>query len=144
MEFQTFLLRIGAAFLAGFLIGLERELRHKKAGLRTNTLVAIGAAIYVLISLSLKDTDNGAVARVIGQVVTGIGFIGAGVIIHREGDILGITTAATIWCSAAVGCLAATGMFMELIICTSVVLFVNRGMFAIEGIIAKKNGNGEN
>jgi len=140
MDFQIFMIRIGASFLAGFLIGLERELRHKKAGLRTNTLVAVGAAVYVLISLSLMSADFGATARIIGQVVTGIGFIGAGVIIHREADILGITTAATIWCSAAVGCLAATGMFKELAACTAVVLFVNRGMYYIETMIARYNG----
>jgi len=141
MDFQIFMMRVGAAFLAGFLIGLERELRHKKAGLRTNTLVAVGAAVYVLISLSLMNADFGATARIVGQVVTGIGFIGAGVIIHREADILGITTAATIWCSAAMGCLAATGMFKELAVCTAAVLFVNRGMYYIENVIGRHKGN---
>lgn len=140
MEFKIFLFRLAAAFLSGFAIGLERELRHKKAGLRTNTLVAVGSAVFVMLSLSLSDSDPGATARVIGQVVTGIGFIGAGVIIHREGDILGITTAATIWCSAGMGCLAATGMFGELAVCTAAVLFVNRGMYYIETVIARHNG----
>ena len=144
MGTDIFLYRLAAAFLSGFFIGLEREFRHKKAGLRTNTLVAVGSAVFVMISFTLSEADPGAAARIIGQVVTGMGFIGAGVIIHREGDILGITTAATIWCSAGMGCLAASGMFIELIVCSAVVLFVNRGMYYIETVIARHNGKKSN
>ena len=143
MDFKIFVLRLGAAFLAGFLIGLEREIRHKKAGLRTNTLVAVGASVFVMISFSLSEIDPGAAARIVGQVVTGIGFIGAGVIIHREGDIIGITTAATIWCSAAVGCLAAFGMFSELAVAVAGILFINRGIIQIENLIARSNGGSD-
>ena len=138
MEFETFLIRLGAAFLSGILIGLEREMKNKKAGMRTNTLVAIGAAVYVLIAIILSDTDSGAAARVVGQVVTGIGFLGAGVILHRESDVIGITTAATIWCSAAMGCLSAFGMFKELAACTLMILIVNGGMMIIEERFYKK------
>ena len=108
MELTTFLLRLGCAVLAGGLIGFERQWHQKNAGLRTNTLVALGAAIYVLISIQMTGT-SGDVTRIIGQIVVGVGFLGGGVILHHGMDVHGLTTAATIWCSSAVGCL---GLFV--------------------------------
>ncbi len=109
---------------AGILIGFERQWHHKSAGLRTNTLVATGAALFVLLSIELTLV-NGDVTRIIGQVVTGIGFLGAGIIFKEGINIHGLTTAATVWCSSAIGCLAAAGYFTETLIATLVVLGIN-------------------
>ncbi len=134
MELTTFTIRILAALAAGVLIGLERELQQKKAGLRTHTLVAVGSAVFVLISMKVTDDVSGDPTRIIGQVVTGIGFIGAGVILHQGLSVRGLTTAATIWCSSAVGCLAAAGYYLETAIATFVIVFIN---FALRGIDEK-------
>lgn len=127
MGTTVFLLRLLAAMGAGGLVGLEREWSNKNAGLKTNMLVAIGACIYVLISIIVnKQSDYQTdITRIIGQIVTGIGFLGAGVILHEGVSIHGLTTAATIWCSAALGCLAGLGLFVELMICTVAVLAIN-------------------
>lgn len=112
MTILDFSLRLLAAIGAGLLIGFERQWNHKSAGLRTNTLVATGAAIYVLLSILLTQ-EQGDVTRIIGQVVTGVGFLGAG-IIYKEGlSVYGLTTAATVWCSSAIGSIAAAGYFKE-------------------------------
>lgn len=125
MDLTDFSFRIGLAVIAGLFIGLERELRGKDAGLKTNALVALGSCVFVLISLGFRGEDFVDTTRVIGQVVAGIGFIGAGAILRQGGKIEGLTSAATIWCSAAAGCLAAMGMFRELVIISFLVLFIN-------------------
>ncbi|HOO94271.1 MAG TPA: MgtC/SapB family protein [Proteiniphilum sp.] len=125
MEPLEFIIRLLAATAAGAVVGLEREINNKSAGLRTNTLVSIGAAIYVLISLELLNEGEGDASRIVGQIITGIGFLGAGVILHRGPSVHGLTTAATIWCSAALGCLAALAMYWQLIIAALLVLMVN-------------------
>ena len=125
MALTTFGLRLLAAVLAGGFIGLERQRSKKSAGIRTNTLVAMGACMYVLISVSLSGQDGTDPSRIIGQIVTGIGFLGAGVIIHHKGSVQGLTTAATVWCSAALGSLAGLGLFWETLICTVAIWFVN-------------------
>jgi putative Mg2+ transporter-C (MgtC) family protein len=124
------------ATLAGLIIGLEREYKGKSAGLKTNMLVALGAAIYVIISMEFKGQDYVDITRVLGQVVTGIGFLGAGVILQKQDKIKGLTTAATIWCSAAAGCLAALSMLTELVVVTVLVVLVN----LVFGIIDSKIG----
>jgi len=127
MEIQYFALRLGAAIAAGLLIGMEREYKNKEAGLKTNMLVAIGAAIFVMISLKFYGEKYVDITRVLGQITVGIGFIGAGTILKKkeEDTVKGITTAATIWCSAGAGCLAAMGMYWELIIVTITVVIIN-------------------
>lgn len=100
-----------AAFVLGALIGLERQYRQRTAGLRTNVLVAVGAAIFVDLANRLGGHD-GAV-RVIAYVVSGIGFLGAGVIMREEGNVRGLNTAATLWGSAAVGACAGSDMIVE-------------------------------
>lgn len=125
MEPLEFIIRLLAATAAGAAVGLEREINNKSAGLRTNTLVSIGAAIYVLISLELLNEGEGDASRIVGQIITGIGFLGAGVILHRGPSVHGLTTAATIWCSASLGCLAALAMYWQLIIAALLVLMVN-------------------
>lgn len=119
-----FVLRLLTAIAAGGAVGIERQISNKNAGLRTNTLVSIGACMYVLISGFVTE-GTGDPARIIGQIVTGIGFLGAGVILHRGANVQGLTTAATIWCSAALGCMAGLGLFAETAICTALVIIIN-------------------
>lgn len=114
--------KIGMAIILGYLIGIERELQGKVVGTRTVTLIAIGATLYVLMSPSIFGGDN---SRIIAQVVSGIGFLGAG-IIFKDGDtVKGLTTAATVWCAAAVGGLCGFGMFAEAIIGTLAIVVIN-------------------
>src|SRR5690554_3400290 len=124
MTLTTFVLRLIASIVAGGFIGLEREFNNKSAGFRTNTLVAMGACIYVLINVFLTQ-NAGDPTRIIGQIVTGIGFLGAGVILHHGGNIQGLTTAATIWVSASLGSLAGLGMYLELLISTLLIILIN-------------------
>ena len=97
--------------MLGALIGLERQWRQRNAGLRTNVLVAVGAAAFADLGLRLMGT-NGAV-QIVAYVVSGIGFLGAGVILKDGANIVGLNTAATLWCSAAVGAFAGCGMSGE-------------------------------
>jgi putative Mg2+ transporter-C (MgtC) family protein len=97
---------LGSAILCGMAIGLERQYRGKPAGMRTSILIVLGTYLFVSISM-LVATDISDPSRIIGQVVTGIGFLGAGVILAKEGLIIGVTSAATIWALAAIGvCIA--------------------------------------
>ncbi|WP_421806175.1 MgtC/SapB family protein [Flagellimonas sp.] len=126
-QVMDFALKVGIATISGLLIGLEREFKGKEAGLKTNTLVAIGAAVFVLISMRFYGEEYTDITRVLSQIVTGIGFLGAGVILQNEKEerVKGLTTAATLWCSAGAGCLAAMAMWLELAILTVLVVIVN-------------------
>ena len=96
------IIRIGLAAGFGALIGLDREQRDKPAGVRTFSIVAMGAAFFSLVGL-IAFGQNDAGARIAAQVVTGVGFLGAGAILHNRGNVYGLTTAAGIWGAAAVG-----------------------------------------
>ncbi|MES2478646.1 MAG: MgtC/SapB family protein [Bacteroidota bacterium] len=143
MELTTldFGLRICCALLCGLAIGFERQWHHKSAGLRTNTLVAVGSALFVILSTQLIKGEADP-TRVLGQVVTGVGFLGAG-IIYKEGlNIHGLTTAATIWCSSAIGCLAAVGYFRETFMATGIILFINALLLPLDNWLTnRKNQN---
>ncbi len=102
------LLALAVAFVLGTLIGFERQLRQRSAGLRTNVLVAVGSAAFADLGLRLLGAEGAA--RIILYVVSGIGFLGAGVILKDGGTISGLNTAATLWCSAAVGAFAGSGL----------------------------------
>lgn len=106
----------------GYLIGMERARHGKVVGTRTISLIAIGSALYVLMSPSIFGGDN---SRIIAQVVSGIGFLGAGIIFKDGDSVKGLTTAATVWCAAAVGCLCGSGMFAEAVLGTIAILIVN-------------------
>jgi len=126
MTTLDFSIRLSVALLAGLVIGFERQLRQKTAGLKTNMLVASGAAIFVLLSYMIKKEDATVdVTRIIAQVITGVGFLGAGVIFREGVNVHGLGSAATIWCSAAIGCIAATGLYVETAICTALILIIN-------------------
>jgi putative Mg2+ transporter-C (MgtC) family protein len=126
MNTLEFITRLALALFLGAAIGFEREWRQKSAGLRTNTLVSMGSAAFTLISFALTSQDDGVyrgdATRIIGQIVTGIGFLGGGVILRDGLNVQGLNTAATIWCSAAVGSLAGVGLFKEAIIVSIAVM----------------------
>ena len=106
----------------GYLIGMERELHGKVVGTRTISLIAIGSMLYVLMSPNILGGDN---SRIIAQVVSGIGFLGAGIIFKNGDTVRGLTTAATVWCAAAIGCLCGAGMFAEAVAGTMAIMVVN-------------------
>lgn len=138
MTIDEFFIRILIAFFSGFFIGLERQIHHKSAGIRTNALVCLGAAIFVLISFEFQDNAKVDITRVVGQVVTGVGFLGAGVILHQGISVHGLTTAATLWCSAAIGCMAATGLVMETIFASLLVILINTVFRKLDEIIKER------
>ena len=130
MEYD-FLLRIFVAAILGGLIGLEREYRAKEAGFRTHFLVALGSALFMIVSaygfsdVPFDDmTSRWDVSRIAAQVVSGIGFIGAGTIIFRKAEniVSGLTTAAGLWVTAAIGLACGGGMYVLSIGCTLMVL----------------------
>ena len=113
-----------AAFLGG-LIGLEREAKHRPAGLRTNLFICLGAAMFTLLSDELAGQHPGENTRIAAQIIPGIGFIGAGSILHARGDLVtGITTAATIFVVASVGMAVGGGMYLTAIAATALILCV--------------------
>ena len=138
MTNTEFTFRLLAALIAGLLIGFERQWNHKSAGLRTNTLVSVGASIFVLISIMVTEKGNGDVTRIIGQVVTGIGFLCAGIIFKEGISIHGLTTAVTVWCCSAVGCLAAAGYFIETFIATSFIIAINLFLKPLDEWLTKR------
>ena len=111
MDIEVFAYRLIVAFALGAAIGAERQWHQKAAGLRTNVLVAVGAALFV--AFSALDAKGADPTRIAAQVVSGIGFLGAGVIMHQGLNVHGLNTAATFWCSAAVGTLAGAGYITE-------------------------------
>jgi putative Mg2+ transporter-C (MgtC) family protein len=118
-----FTIRLLVAFTLGSVIGLERQWRQRMAGLRTNTLVAIGAALFVMLSvLTPGDTSP---TRIAAQIVSGIGFLGGGVILREGVSVRGLNTAATIWCAAAVGSLSGAGLLPQALIGSVVILMAN-------------------
>lgn len=123
---------IGTAAMCGFIIGLERQLSGKAAGIRTSTLICMGAYIFTSIS-ALLIGDN-ADARVVGQIITGIGFIGAGVIIGREGIVLGVTTAAVIWVLAAIGVMIGLDRCVTAIVLAVLTVFILTGVSILEAL----------
>lgn len=138
MTKEEFTIRVLFALLAGSLIGFEREWHRKAAGLRTNALVSVGSALYVLLSIVITQV-NGDVTRIIGQVVTGIGFLCAGVIFREGVSVHGLTTAVTIWCSSAIGCLAAAGYFTETFIATLIIIATNLVLKPIDSWLTNRN-----
>lgn len=135
-----------AAILGG-LIGLEREVMGKPAGMRTNMLICVGAALFTYLSIYMAAPwEHADPTRIAAQVVTGIGFLGAGTIIRARGSIHGMTTAASIWAVAAVGMAVGAGYFQESLVVTLVIMIVLHGFIYLERWIngstekvAKKN-----
>jgi putative Mg2+ transporter-C (MgtC) family protein len=132
MSTLDMLLRLATALSLGAVIGVERQWRARMAGLRTNVLVATGAALFVLLSAYGFHPEMGGVAadptRVAAQIVSGIGFLGAGVILRDGLNVRGLNTAASLWCSAAVGSLAGVGMYTIAAVGTAAVIVANVGL----------------
>jgi putative Mg2+ transporter-C (MgtC) family protein len=120
---QEAALDLAAAFCLSAVIGFERQWRNRLAGLRTNTLVALGAATFVVFAQLYPEESSPT--RVAAQVVSGIGFLGAGLIFREGLSVRGLNTAATLWCSAAIGVLAGAGFPLYAAIATGFVVFVN-------------------
>lgn len=126
MSFKTFLLGLLICFLLSFLLGIERQFRRRFIGLRTMILVSVGSYLFVSFSFLISNYQVD-VSRIAAQVVAGIGFLGAGVIIkdNKNSKVRGLTTAATLWCDASIGVLCAGGFIKEAIVASLVVLFAN-------------------
>ena len=124
MDWKIFLLRVAAALILGALIGSERQLRQRMTGLRTNALVSTGACLFVLMTQSVPGIAHDA-SRIAAYVVSGIGFLGGGVIMRDGLNVRGLNTAATLWCTAAVGVLCSMGLLLEAAIGTLIILCAN-------------------
>ena len=111
------------AALLGFFIGLERKLRDKEAGIRTHTIVAFGAALMMVISKFAFDSEADS-ARVAAQIVAGIGFLGAGIIVYKKNVVHGLTTAAGVWTTAGIGMACGGGLWLIAIIATVVLILI--------------------
>ncbi len=119
-----FLLRLVLAAILGGTIGLEREIKHRPAGLRTNLFICLGAAMFTLLSDALAVDHIGDHTRIAAQIIPGIGFIGAGSILHSRGNLVtGITTAATLFVVASVGMAVGGGLYLTAIFATALILF---------------------
>jgi len=127
-EFEI-ILRLVLAALFGSAIGIERELRHKTAGFRTNILICIGAAVITIVSISIAVDSSTAPAdpgRIAAQIVTGVGFLGAGAIIQSRGSVVGLTTAASIWITSGIGIALGAGYYLAGVIVTILTVSVLR------------------
>jgi len=113
-DYSEISLRLGLALLAGIVLGLNRWIHHKSAGIRTHSLVALGSALVMLLIGSFPGTDVQAASHVLQGLITGIGFLGAGVIIHQANsqNIHGLTTAASIWACAILGATFGSGFYV--------------------------------
>jgi putative Mg2+ transporter-C (MgtC) family protein len=119
-----------AAILGG-IIGLERQLRHKPAGLRTNMFICFGAAMFTLLSKELSGSPNDS-ARIAAQIIPGIGFIGAGSILHSRGSVTGLTTAATLFVVASVGMAVGGGLYITAVFATILILLALAALGKLE------------
>lgn len=122
---------IGTAILCGAVIGLERQLRGKPVGIRTSSLIILGTYLFLATALMLKS-DAVDPSRVVGQLITGIGFLGAGVMLAKDGAVVGVTSAATIWVLAALGVLVAFGYLAQTIKLSLLVVMILYGVDLLE------------
>lgn len=140
---SQFELRLLVALILGASIGLERQWRHKMAGVKTNALVSLGSALFILLGAKILG-DTSSEARIAAQIVTGIGFLGAGAIMKEGFSVSGLNTAATIWCSGAVGCLAGLGFWYEASIGTFFVIVSHLILRPVENKIEKRSFGNDN
>lgn len=122
---------IGTALLCGAIVGLERQIRGKPVGIRTAALIILGTYLF-LVGGSSAVGESGDPSRVIGQIITGIGFLGAGVMLARDGVVVGVTSAATIWALAAIGIAVGLGMYGVGIVLSLVIVGVLLGVDLLE------------
>ena len=130
------IIKICASMVAGSIIGAEREYKSKNAGFRTITLITIGATLYTMLS---KEIANGMDFHVVGNIVVGVGFLGAGAIFKDGSNVSGLTTAATIWISAAIGMAIGAGAYTLAFITLIAILIILLGFSQIQSIIDSRN-----
>jgi len=139
IELTALIGRLLLAAALGAVIGFEREMRQKEAGLRTNMLITMGTALFTIMSIELAAGPADDQTRVASQIVTGIGFLGGGAILHEKGSVKGLTTAATIWMNAAIGIAAGTGRYALAIVATVITLLTLTALFPFEKWLEKRN-----
>jgi putative Mg2+ transporter-C (MgtC) family protein len=125
--------RLLMACAMGGLVGMEREWRHKASGLRTNMLICMGAAMFTMLSVVIAGDISPNKAQIASNIVQGIGFLGAGLILHTRSRVLGLTSAATVWVVAAIGMACGAGLYVEAAISTVIVFFALRFIGLLEG-----------
>jgi putative Mg2+ transporter-C (MgtC) family protein len=128
--------RLLTACLLGGIIGLEREWRHKASGLRTNMLICMGCAFFTQLSAVLAGAGNIDKSRVASNIVQGIGFLGAGLILHTRNRVVGLTSAATVFVVASIGMACGAGLYIEAALATAIVLFA----LLVIGVLEGKSG----
>ena len=128
MVWPEYVLSVILATIFGALIGLEREFHGKAAGLRTNILICLGAAVFTIISRQMTTGTEDSVTRIAAQIVTGVGFLGAGAIIQDRGGVHGLTTAATIWLVASIGMACGAHLYQLALITTLIAIIVLIGL----------------
>jgi putative Mg2+ transporter-C (MgtC) family protein len=132
-----FWLRLGTAILCGGIIGLERQLRGKAAGIRTSILICLGTQLFVSLGASFGSDSRMDPTRVLSYVVSGIGFLGGGVILARDGAIVGVTSAAVIWVLAALGAAIGLGFMLPAIVLTLVTVGLLIGVELLESVFLR-------
>jgi len=145
LDETTVIIRLALSIVLCGLIGLERKFYHKPAGLRTNIMVGLGSTLLMLLGLyvlvEFNEGNTVDITRLAGQVVTGIGFLGAGAIIQGRGSVHGLTTAAGIWVVAAIGMTVGLGYYFAAVVTTFAILLVLIVMGRMEFYFEKKFGN---
>ncbi len=132
---REFWVRLLAGIVCGGVIGLERQIRGKASGIRTSIMICLGTSVFVSLGATAARADP---TRVLGQVVTGIGFLGAGVILTREGRILGVTTAALIWVTAAIGSVIGFGYIKSALVLTALTIAILLGIEYLEEVLERR------
>ncbi len=135
---QTIMRLILAAILGG-VIGLEREIAHKPSGLRTNMFICFGSAFFTILSFELANQYPGDHTRIAAQIIPGIGFIGAGSILHSRGSVVGLTSAATLFVVASVGMAVGAGLYLPAVFATLVILLA---LYTLGRLESKFQGKG--
>ncbi len=134
LPLSTIIVRLAWAALLGAIIGLERNIRNRPSGMRTGFCVSLGAALFTIVSIEIaRRTGDASTTRIASNVVQGIGFLGAGVILRERGSVVGLTTAATIFATAAMGMAAGGGLYAVSGIACALILFALVLLFYVEG-----------
>ena len=136
---QGDVLSVILAVVLGAVVGLEREIRGKAAGLRTNVLICLGAAVFTIISREMAGGQD-SITRIAAQIVTGVGFLGAGAVIQDRGGVHGLTTAATIWLVASVGMACGARLYLLAVISTLIAIVVLVGLGQLEKHLGRFGG----
>jgi putative Mg2+ transporter-C (MgtC) family protein len=142
MDWTSDIVPVLLAVGCGAVIGLERQLKHKAAGLRTNILICLGAAVFTIISREMASGSQDSITRIAAQIVTGVGFLGAGAVIQDRGGVHGLTTAATIWLVASIGMACGARFYGLAIFSTILALVVLVGLWQVDKYIGVGRDNG--